>query len=232
MTWEIGNTSKKYEVGQGGPGTVSTGQGDHGGVSYGQYQLSSKMGTAAKFVEMMGYKQYFNGAAPGTSKFSSLWIKRASEDPKFGQDQHEFIRRTHYVPQIKLLQQKGIDLSLRGPAVQDAVWSTSVQFGGGTTLILRALSSKRPVDKLSDVEIVTLIQDYKIANNNTLFKSSSPAVRAGTLNRAKSEKNDLIKLANQSAVTPKKSKSESEENNPVIAAIGSFFDSMAAKGNS
>lgn len=30
MSWKIGDTSKKYEVGKGGPGTVSTGTGDHG----------------------------------------------------------------------------------------------------------------------------------------------------------------------------------------------------------
>lgn len=228
MTWTLGDTSKKYEVGKGGPGTVSTGSGDYGGVSYGSYQLSSKMGTAAKFVEVMGYKSYFAGTKPGTSAFSDLWIKKAKSDPKFGEDQHEFIRRSHYDPQIKFLQQKGIDLSKRGPAVQDAVWSTSVQFGGGTALILRALASKRPVESYDDAAIVTSIQDYKIANNNLLFKSSSPAVRSSTLERAKSEKADLIKLAKQSV--PKST--ESVDDNPVIAALGSFFDSFAEVGKS
>lgn len=191
----------------------------------GSYQLSSKMGTAAKFVEVMGYKSYFAGSTPGSSRFSELWVKKAKEDPEFGNAQHEFIRRSHYAPQIKFLQQKGIDLSKRGPAVQDAVWSTSVQFGGGTTLILRALSQKRPVDQYDDVTIVSAIQDYKIANNATLFKSSSPAVRESTLKRAKSEKSDLISLAYLTAPAPEKSKS-------VITALGSLFDSFAEVGNS
>lgn len=34
MSWKLGDTSKKYEVGNGGPGTVSSGKGDYGGVSY------------------------------------------------------------------------------------------------------------------------------------------------------------------------------------------------------
>ena len=59
MSWKLGDTSKKYEVGNGGAGTVSSGTGDAGGVSYGTYQLSSKTGTCAKFVDMMGYKEYF-----------------------------------------------------------------------------------------------------------------------------------------------------------------------------
>lgn len=218
-------TSEKYEVGvHDGAGRVSTGRGDHGGVSYGRWQMSSKMGTVAKFVELMGYKTYFGSSTPGSNIFTALWIKKANEDPKFGEAQHEFICRTHYTPQIKLLQQKGIDLTRNGPAVQDAVWSTSVQFGGGTTLILRALSNKRPIDKLDDVAIVTAIQDYKIANNNELFKSSSPEVRASTLKRAKSEKADLIKLANST-------KASSSESNPVIAAIGTLFDSFAANSD-
>jgi hypothetical protein len=228
MTWKLGNTSRKYEVGKGGPETVSTGRGDYGGVSYGTYQLSSKMGTAAKFVEVMGYKSYFAGTKPGTAAFSDLWIKKAKTDSKFGDAQHEFIRRSHYVPQIKFLQQKGIDLSKKGPAVQDAVWSTSVQFGGGTTLILRALANKHPIESFDDVAIVSAIQDYKIANNNALFKSSSPEVKASTLNRAKCEKADLIKLAKQSVPV----ESTPEESDPVISAIGSFFDSIAEIGNS
>lgn len=34
MNWKLGNTSRKYEVGNGGPATVSSGSGDYGGVSY------------------------------------------------------------------------------------------------------------------------------------------------------------------------------------------------------
>lgn len=34
MSWKLGDTSRKYEVGSGGPGTVSSGKGDRGGVSY------------------------------------------------------------------------------------------------------------------------------------------------------------------------------------------------------
>ena len=46
----LGTLSSKYETGGRGPGIVSTGKGDAGGVSYGSYQMSSKLGVAAKFV--------------------------------------------------------------------------------------------------------------------------------------------------------------------------------------
>src|SRR6185503_8897206 len=46
----LGELSAKYETGGRGPGVVSTGSGDPGGVSYGSYQMASKMGTVVRFV--------------------------------------------------------------------------------------------------------------------------------------------------------------------------------------
>src|SRR5262245_1600060 len=45
---ELGNLSAKYETGGRGPGVVSTGAGDFGGVSYGSYQMATKTGTVAQ----------------------------------------------------------------------------------------------------------------------------------------------------------------------------------------
>ena len=167
------------------------------GVSYGKWQLSSKMGTCAKFVQMMGYSQYFGNNQPGTPAFSDLWVKAVKKFPNFSEDQHKFIFKTHFQVQCDFLKSVGIDLSNRGPAVLDAIWSTSVQFGGNTSLIEKALKNKQ-IDNLSDIDIVSAIQDYKIDNNSSLFKSSSDSVRHSTLNRAKDEKNSLIVLAKAS----------------------------------
>lgn len=168
------------------------------GKSYGTYQLSSKTGTCANFVKIMGYSQYFGNNQPGTPAFSDLWIKAVKKFPNFGEDQHKFIFKTHFQVQCDYLKSAGIDLSNRGPAVLDAIWSTSVQFGGNTLLIEKALKNK-DINSLSDVDIVSAIQDYKINNNSSLFKSSSESVRRSTLNRAKDEKNSLIALANASS---------------------------------
>jgi type VI secretion system (T6SS) spike protein VgrG3 len=68
-------------------------------------------------------------------------------------------------------------------------------FGGNTSLIEKALNGKDS-SKLSDKDIVTAIQGYKIKNNDSLFRSSSSAVRSGTANRAVQEKDSLVSLIN------------------------------------
>jgi hypothetical protein len=173
---------------------VSTGRGDHGGASYGTYQLASNTGTLKKFLDSTSYGEQFKGMTPGTREFNDKWKQIARDDPNFGDAQHEFIKQTHFDPQIERLNKAGIDLSGRGAAVKDSVWSTSVQFGGNSSLIEKALAG-RDVEKMSDSEIVSTIQDYKIQNNDRLFASSSDAVRRGTLNRAHQEKERLLELA-------------------------------------
>ena len=44
-TWQLGTVAAHYEANGLNPGTVSSGVGDHGGTSYGIYQLSSSAGT-------------------------------------------------------------------------------------------------------------------------------------------------------------------------------------------
>jgi len=43
-SWHLGQTSTRYETGGRGAGTVSSGQSDHGGVSYGSYQFTTNTG--------------------------------------------------------------------------------------------------------------------------------------------------------------------------------------------
>jgi hypothetical protein len=191
--WALGQTSKVFESGKGGAGTVSTGKGDNGGASYGTYQLSSKMGTLQKFLAQSPYGDQFAGLAPGSPEFNAKWKEIAKNDPTFGGAQHDFIKRTHYDPMVAGLKKDGIDISGRGAGVKDAVWSTSVQFGGDSKLIQRALNGK-DASKMSDAEFISKTQDYKVANNDSLFRKSSANVRAGTLARAESEKNALLKV--------------------------------------
>ena len=192
--WVLGKTSERYESGGKGAGTVSTGVGDRGGASYGTYQLASKTGTLDKFLQSSEYGSQFAGLTPGAPEFNAKWKDVAKNDPSFGSAQHKFIEDTHFNPQMDKLQKSGIDLSGRGAAVKDAVWSTSVQFGGQSSLIQKALAGK-DASKMSDAELVSAIQDYKTANNDSLFKNSSADVRAGTLARAGNEKNSLLQLA-------------------------------------
>ncbi|KAF1003292.1 MAG: hypothetical protein GAK28_04797 [Luteibacter sp.] len=198
--WILGQTSKLFESGKGGAGTVSSGKGDLGGASYGTYQLSSSQGTLQNFLKSSKYGDQFAGLKPGSPEFNAKWKEVAAADPSFAGAQHDFIKSTHYDPALAGLKDGGIDLSGRGAAVQDALWSTSVQFGAGNSkkgavsMFQKALAGK-DLSSLSDEDIVSAVQDYKIANNDKLFASSSQAVRAGTAGRAKSEKERLLALA-------------------------------------
>ena len=195
--WVLGKTSQFFESGNRGAAAISSGNGDHGGASYGTYQLASAGGaksTLNKFLASSGYAPQFAGLRPGSPEFNAKWKQIAVSDPAFGTAQHDFIKSTHYDPQMALLGKSGIDLSQRGAAVQDAVWSTSVQFGGQTSLIKSALAGK-DLSKMSDAEIVTAIQNYKIAHNSDLFRNSSAATQASTLNRASAERSRLLALA-------------------------------------
>ena len=208
--WKLGQTSERFESGGRGAGTVSTGRGDFGGASYGTYQLSSRTGTLQRFLDQSGYGKKIQEMAstgkdvrPGDAEFNRAWKELAASDPQFAQAQHDFIKTTHYDAAMKNLQANGIDLSGRGRAVQDALWSTSVQFGAGsakgggaTGLIQKALAG-RDVASMSDEDIINSIQDYKLENNDSLFKRSSTAVRAGTRARASRERDALLSLARE-----------------------------------
>jgi len=207
--WVLGQTSKIFESGKGGAGTVSTGKGDFGGASYGTYQMASKMGVVQDFLKKSDYGNQFAGMQPGTPEFNAKWKDVAKNDPSFGSAQHDYIKSQNYDPAVAGLKASGIDLSQRGPAVQDAIWSTGVHFGAGAKgksrgavgLISSALSGQDAA-KMSDADIVSAIQNYKIANNDRLFASSDERNRAGTAARAVEEKKRLVSLASTNGAAP------------------------------
>lgn len=200
----LGQTSRLFESGRGGAGTVSTGRGDFGGVSYGAYQLSSSAGTLQRFLKTSRYGEQFEGLRPGTPEFNARWRELAKNDPSFGEAQHAFIRASHFDPAMSGLKNAGIDLTQHGPAVQEAMWSTAVQFGAGSArrgtgaigMFQKSLAGQ-DVASMSDRDIVTALQNYKLANNDRLFRSSSEQVRAGTARRAMDEKRSLWALADR-----------------------------------
>src|SRR3990167_4788365 len=121
----LGSVSQKYESGNAGPGMISSGRGDPGGVSYGTYQLASKTGTLNSFLRQSGYSKDFQGLSPGTSGFNQQW-KKLAQDPKFAEAQHSYIKRTHYD------RMRTKDDQLEYPdtdAVNEALWSMGVQHG-------------------------------------------------------------------------------------------------------
>lgn len=197
--WHLGQTSTRYETGGRGVGTVSTGVGDHGGVSYGSYQFATNTGGVREYLDQSRYGPQFAGLEPATEDFNAKWKQLAKDDPGFATDQHDFIEKKYYTVQQEALGERGIDLGDRGKAVQDALWSTSVQYRNLTPGIFekgleQAFGKDFKLSELKDEQIVAAVQDYKIANVQTLFKSS-PKLWDSLTRRAESEKGSLVTLA-------------------------------------
>jgi hypothetical protein len=166
---ELGFLSEKEESGGRGPGTVSSGVGDPGGVSYGTYQLSSTLGRADAFVKRF-YPTEFKGLKGGTPAFSTKWRELAKKDPVgLHKNEHAFIKETHQDIQArKVLSEVGLDVGARSRVVQDVVWSVAVQHGPATTLIVNALKplvKTRPIAGLSDEELVRAIYTERSRKN-------------------------------------------------------------------
>jgi len=205
---ELGILSAKYETGGRGPGTVSSGAGDPGGVSYGSYQMATKTGTAKRFVTQSTFPwlQDFQNLTPGTADFSACWKRIATnQTDEFQKCQHEYIKKTHYDLLVaKILSEDSLDINTRSNALQNAVWSTAVQHGPGTPIVHRACATLtcKQTDPEYDEQLIRAIYAErgrrKPDGNLAYFGKSSPSVQTGVANRFKNELQDALKmLANE-----------------------------------
>ena len=201
---ELGNLSKKYEVGGNGPGTVSGGHGDVGGVSYGSYQLASKFGNARKFLRKEGkqYEPEFKDYKEGTKPFSDVWKAIAKREPEqFHNAQHDYIQRTHFDPQVaKIKEISGIDVMTRSHALMDAVWSAAVQHGPRSSLVGKVLKSLtiKPSDPKYDSQALIAIYGERGRTNAdgvlVHFSGNSAAVQRGVAKRFRNELRDALTM--------------------------------------
>lgn len=200
----LGALSAKYETGGKGPGTVSTGAGDFGGVSYGSYQMASKMGVPTRFVTQAGFPwlQDFANLVAGTAQFTAVWKRIAAEQPDaFQKAQHEYIKKTHYdLLAAKILTDDNVDVNTRSRALQDVVWSTAVQHGGATPIVHRACATLtcKQTDPDYDKQLICAIYAErgrrKPDGNLAYFSKSSSSVQTGVANRFKNELQDALAM--------------------------------------
>lgn len=227
--WKLGDTSEKFESARRGPGTISNGKGDNGGKSYGSFQLSLNTGTLNDFLESKSHGLYatqFKDLELGSNQFDKKWKEIALADPQFKENQYLFIKDSHYERQMQNLQQNGIELSKRGPAVQDMVWSTATQYGNLTTpiiqkTILEAGLKESQISQLSDLELITKVQQYKKDHVLEHFASSSPEIQKNLQEqRIPKETKELIKLnaAHIEHLSNASEKAKALDNKPTIPA--------------
>lgn len=194
---QLGDTSKKYESGNRGPGAVNDSHSrdlDEGGASYGLYQMSTKAGTIQQYQKYTKYST-LKSLKPGTAEFDRRWKEVARQDPEgFAKEQHAFIKRNYYDRENARLKRYKMDFSSRSRGVQDMIWSTSVQYGN-KKIIENALSGKN-VNAMSDAQIINTVQDYKLAHYEEHFAKSfkKGLKKKSIINRIKQERLDLLRI--------------------------------------
>lgn len=204
----LGGLSEKYES-NGNPGAI--GYDSVGGWSYGKYQIATKPGSMVNFLayekvndptayaalEAAGGE---SGALSGSDTFKAAWKQQASNNSQFSDDQKGFIQSTSYnVAVSKIKNLSGLDVTKRSLAVQDAVWSTSVQNGPNSKVFTNAFANKN-TSNMSDADIINAIYDERgrTTSSGTLvyFSSSSTAVQKSVANRYKSERQTALAMLN------------------------------------
>jgi hypothetical protein len=144
---DIGMLAAKYESRKlEGPGTISSGRNDSGGVSYGSFQMSSNKRVVHGFIaspEASAWSAQFMGKMPVTKPFDDQWRAIAAADPiGFESAQRAYIVRTNYSEGAQMVRRgSGFDLEGASPAVRMAFFATAVQHGptGGSGLFVESL---------------------------------------------------------------------------------------------
>lgn len=205
---QLGALSEQYETGGRGPGTVSSGAGDPGGVSYGTYQLAGNLGRPQQFLANEGraWAAEFGGTSPGSEAFTATWKAIAAREPdRFEAAQHAYIQRTHYAVQVQHVNAAtGLDLSTRSAALKDVAWSTSVQHGPESQVIVRAMArveaqGVKPSDgQAYDRALINAVYDERGKRNGdgtlAYFTSASARVQTSVANRFASERRDALAM--------------------------------------
>lgn len=170
----LGKLSEKYESG-GNPGAI--GYDSTGGYSYGTYQLAHN--NAQKFIQNSPYAQYFQGIPFNSAAWRARWKQVAQQDPQqFAQAQKDYIKQTHFDPQVQKLAAAGINAQSLNPVVLDAIWSTAVQHGPNNNLVVNALkrAGNDPANQLKAIYAARW-------SGGQNFRSSTKQVQNSVYNR-------------------------------------------------
>ena len=229
----VGYVMKTEEVGpNGNGGTISTGHGDAGGISYGICQYSSKAGTADALVDWMEEKhpEYFKffeekgNPKAGTKAFGEAWTNAYNHNNReFENIQMEYALKYIVEPSYEMVKDKfGVDMK-SSRSLEEAIISTAVQFGkGGVEDLFEKMEQKskasgKELSELDNEELIDLLYQEK---HNCVgvykFNSCSSAVQQAAKKRPQREGNELQKIAE-------------EESTPLLSEITGDEEEMSSK---
>lgn len=208
---QLGALSEKYES-NGDPGSVSSGDGDLGGVSCGAYQLSTNTGSAQAFVAWLSKSHpdcasRFSGLEPGTAGFNDAWKQAAAADPAgFKAIQHEYFAHSYYQPARANVERAipGLDFGKRSFVLNDVLWSTAVHHGpseDGAVAIFKSALAGKDVSQMSDADIIKAVYAERGRTDPSgqlvHFSGSSQEIQNGVKNRFTDECARALKDLNQ-----------------------------------
>jgi hypothetical protein len=220
----LGSISQKYESGNKGVHTVSSGAGDPGGVSYGAHQLATNTGTMARYLASAEAKDYagqFAGLQPGTEPFNQKYKQVAASDPQgFAASQKAFITRTHFDPVSKHAGDLG--WAVADPRVQEVLYSMGVQHGGAKKIVSQA---GNPQGKSVEEQVKMLFEARK---NYVAGVSMPEGTRQSLYRRYASEQRDVLAMtAAAGAATTTASAPAAAPSSPAAGAAATAATSRA-----
>lgn len=193
MGKELGALSAQYESGT--KGSDAVGYDSKGGTSYGKYQIASNTGTMDSFLLWAEQNGGDNGKEVATRMRAAGPLNTGSragaavdawrgleQEGKLGNLEHDFIKATHFDPAFSGIQSEDLRKRIEGSkALQDVLWSTSVQHGAGGAAKLVNRNFK---EGMSDEDFINALY----ADRGTQFGASNVYVQRSVQNRFANER--------------------------------------------
>ena len=194
----IGKYVKKYESGNAGSKSISGGKGDKGGVSFGSFQFPSNEPAHLKKFWKKYYADKFPGVEIGNNPaFKEAWLKAVDMNPEQFYKNEYSIEYDNYQSALRsqLKEFPQFDPDKFSRAVQEAYWSSAVQYGDGKilkhTFQQPGLSMSMPKEKALD-----MIYKFKLDHVESNFGGSDGANRRAITSRYNREWEELKGLNN------------------------------------
>lgn len=200
----IGDYVKQFESGNAGPEMISSGAGDHGGVSFGTYQFPSynktpSGGLLQRFWDTY-YKSEYPNVTPGNNQaFKNAWKDAVSKNKDlFHKREWMISKEGDYEPaRRELIKRFGYDPNKDSRAAQEAVWSTALQAPAIVPGNYKKAFGSTDSTSMDNSEWVKKFYQAKRDMVPQNFRSSSASVQKGVYNRYIREEPIVAALASQ-----------------------------------